>query len=190
MGERPQGSSEQVLPLVTFNRDEVSALLPDSIASALFEVGVPRDFLGIYKADGTLTQIEFDGRDFLRFGTRAGRNPICVDIANGQVVELVVTRGPQSQESANVAPFNNSIQQFTATAVAFVRLEPYYTTETWEQLFVAGEIDHLLNMLLSVLKEIDMEDSMWYEIAYDIHMGDYPSESTVNVERGDSATHE
>jgi hypothetical protein len=151
---------------------------PGSLA-ALLEEGVPATALGV-TADARLTVLHASGRRYVRFATAGNGDPVAVELPSGRVVELVTRRHPPPETIVNVALYSTSVARFGEVWDAFRAREPFYSRADYESLEASGQIEQLRIDLLADLERIDpgAATGIWADLAWDIDMGDYPSEET------------
>jgi len=103
-----------------------------------------------------------------------------VELPSGRVVELVTRRHPPPETIVNVALYSTSLARFCEVRDAFHAREPFYSRAEFESLEASGQIDRLRTDLLADLERIDpgAATGIWADLAWDIDMGDYPSEET------------
>jgi hypothetical protein len=149
------------------------------VRAALLEEGVPASTLSV-TADAQLTVLHSNGRRYIRFATAGNGDPVAVELASGLVVELVTRRHPPPGTIVNVALYSTSLARFGAVWEAFHAREPFYRRAEFESLEASGQIDRLRTDLLADLERIDpgAATGIWADLAWDIDMGDYPSEET------------
>jgi hypothetical protein len=160
---------------------DIERLLADApgIRAALLEEGVPASALSV-TADAQLAVLHADGRRYIRFATAGNGDPVAVELPSGGVVELVTRRHPPPESIVNVALYSTSLTKFCELWEAFHAREPFYSREEFESLEASGQIDRLRTDLLADLERIDpgAATGLWADLAWDIDMGDYPSEET------------
>lgn len=149
------------------------------IRAALLEEGVPATALGV-TADVQLTVLHASGRRYVRFATAGNGDPVAVELPSGRVVELVTRRHPPPETIVNVALYSTSVARFGEVPDAFCAREPFYSRADYESLEATGQIEQLRIDLLADLERIDpgAATGLWADLAWDIDMGDYPSEET------------
>jgi hypothetical protein len=160
---------------------DIERLLADApgIRAALLEEGVPATALGV-TADAQLTILHASGRRYVRFATAGNGDPVAVELPSGRVVELVTRRHPPPETIVNVALYSTSVARFGEVWDAFHAREPFYSRADYESLEASGQIEQLRIDLLADLERIDpgAATGIWADLAWDIDMGDYPSEET------------
>lgn len=160
---------------------DIERLLADApgIRAALLEEGVPAIALGV-TADAQLTILHASGRRYVRFATAGNGDPVAVELPSGRVVELVTRRHPPPETIVNVALYSTSVARFGEVWDAFHAREPFYSRADYESLEASGQIEQLRIDLLADLERIDpgAATGIWADLAWDIDMGDYPSEET------------
>ena len=160
---------------------DIERLLADAprVRAALLEEGVPASALGV-TADAQLAVLRANGRRYIRFATAGNGNPVAVELPSGRVVELVSRGHPPSETVVNVALYSTSLARFCEVWEAFHAREPFYSRAEFESLEASGQIDRLRTDLLADLERIDpgAATGIWADLAWDIDMGDYPSEET------------
>jgi hypothetical protein len=150
------------------------------IRAALLEEGVPASALSV-TADAQLAVLRTSGRWHIRFATAGNGDPVAVELPSGHVVELVTRRHPPPETIVNVALYSTSLARFCEVWDAFRAREPFYSRAAYESLEASGQIDRLHTDLLADLERIDpgAATGIWADLAWDIDMGDYPSEETL-----------
>ena len=95
-------------------------------------------------------------------------------------MELVTRRHSPPETVVNVALYSTSLVRFCEVWEAFHAREPFYSRAEFEFLEASGQIDRLRTDLLADLERIDpgAATGIWADLAWDIDMGDYPSEET------------
>jgi hypothetical protein len=153
--------------------------------TALLEEGVPAAVLGVI-ADAQLAVLNSNGHRYIRFATAGNGDPVAVEIPSGRVVELVTRRHSPSETIVSIALYSTSLGKFCEVWEAFHAREPFYSRAELESLEASGQIDRLRTELLADLARIDpgAATGLWADLAWDIDMGDYPSEDTI----GDTPT--
>lgn len=131
-------------------------------------------------ADAQLTILHASGRRYVRFATAGNGDPVAVELPSGRVVELVTRRHPPPETIVNVALYSTSVARFGEVWDAFHAREPFYSRAGYESLEASGQIEQLRIDLLADLERIDpgAATGIWADLAWDIDMGDYPSEET------------
>ena len=132
---------------------------------ALFRTGVPRDlFSGRYACvqRPTVLDVPEHGR-LIQFG-HLTRDPVCVDLATGRVLEI---------SRRGVALFvSSSIATFTETTRAVLDRFPYYDEDA-----EFDEIDAAARDLADLIRGIDPEamvqDRFWSTFVDDVAIGDF-----------------
>jgi hypothetical protein len=159
----------------------IERLLADApgVRAALLEEGVPASALSV-TADAQLAVLRTNGRRYIRFATAGNGDPVAVELPSGCVVELVTRRHPPPETIVNVALYSTSLANFGEVWEAFHAREPFYSRAEFESLEASGQIDRLRTDLLADLERIDpgAATGIWADLAWDIDMGDYPSEET------------
>src|SRR5215470_16236577 len=147
--------------------------------AALLEKGVPASAIGV-TADGQLAVLHTGGRRYIRFATAGNGDPVAVELPSGRVVELVTRRHPPPETIVNVALYSTSLARFCEVWEAFHAREPFYSRAEFGSLEASGQIGRLRTDLLTDLERIDpgAATGIWADLAWDIDMGDYPSEET------------
>jgi hypothetical protein len=160
---------------------DIERLLADApgVRAALLEEGVPASALSV-TADAQLAVLHANGRRYIRFATAGNGDPVAVELPSGRVVELVTRRHPPPETIVNVALYSTSLARFCEVRDAFHAREPFYSRAEFESLEASGQIDRLRTDLLADLERIDpgAATGIWADLAWDIDMGDYPSEET------------
>jgi hypothetical protein len=160
---------------------DVERLLADApgVRAALLEDGVPASALSV-TADAQLAVLRTGGCRYIRFATAGNGDPVAVELPSGRVVELVTRRHPPPETIVNVALYNTSVARFCQVWEAFHAREPFYSRAEFESLEATGQIDRLRTDLLADLERIDpgAVTGLWADLAWDIDMGDYPSDET------------
>jgi hypothetical protein len=160
---------------------DIERLLADapSVRAALLEEGVPASALSV-TADAQLAVLHSNGRRYIRFATAGNADPVAVELPSGRVVELVTRRHPPPETIINVALYSTSLAKFCEVREAFHAREPFYSRAEFESLEASGQIDRLRTDLLADLERIDpgAATGISADLAWDIDMGDYPSEET------------
>jgi hypothetical protein len=160
---------------------DIERLLADApgIRAALLEEGVPASALSI-TTDAQLAVLHASGRRYIRFATAGNGDPVAVELPSGRVVELVTRRHPPPETIVNVALYSTSLARFCEVREAFHAREPFYSRAEFGSLEATGQIDRLRTDLLAGLQRIDpgAATGLWADLAWDIDMGDYPSEET------------
>lgn len=160
---------------------DIERLLADApgVRAALLEDGVPASALSV-AADAQLAVLHANGRPYIRFATAGNGDPVAVELPSGRVVELVTRRHPPPETIVNVALYSTSLARFCQVRNAFHAREPFYSRAEFESLEASGQIDRLRTDLLADLERIDpgAATGIWADLAWDVDMGDYPSEET------------
>jgi hypothetical protein len=78
----------------------------------------------------------------------------------------------------SIALYSTSLGKFCEVWEAFRAREPFYSRRDFESLTASGQIDRLRTDLLADLGRIDPDAAagLWADLAWDIDMGDFPSE--------------
>ena len=79
-----------------------------------------------------------------------------------------------------MALYSTALARFCEVREAFHAREPFYSRAEFESPEASGQIDRLRTDLLADLERIDpgAATGIWADLAWDIDMGDYPSEET------------
>ncbi|HEY6315540.1 MAG TPA: hypothetical protein VIY52_32695 [Streptosporangiaceae bacterium] len=95
-------------------------------------------------------------------------------------MELVTRGHPPPETIVNIALYSTSLGKFCEVWEAFHAREPFYSRGNFASLEASGQIDRLRMDLLAYLDRIDpgAATGLWADLAWDIDMGDYPSEET------------
>jgi hypothetical protein len=118
----------------------------------------------------------------LTSGSRPPENgdPVAVELPSGCVVEMVTRHHPPPETIVSIALYNTSLGKFCQVWEAFHAHEPFYSRAEFESLAASGHIDQLRTDLLADLDRIvpGATTGLWTDLAWDIDMGDFPSEQT------------
>jgi hypothetical protein len=89
-------------------------------------------------------------------------------------------RHPPPESIVNVALYSTSLARFGEVREAFHAREPFGSRADFGSLEASGQIDRLRTDLLADLERIDpgAATGIRADLAWDIDMGDYPSEET------------
>ncbi len=160
---------------------DIERLLADApgVRTALLEEGVPATAFRVI-ADAQLTILHSNGHDYIRFATAANGDPVAVELPSGRVVEMATRRHPPPETIVTIALCSTSLGKFCEVWEAFHAREPFCSRGEFESLAASGQIDRLRTDLLADLERIDPDAAtgIWADLAWDIDMGDYPSEET------------
>jgi hypothetical protein len=149
---------------------ELLAPLP-SVRRALFEEGVPRRFLGdIYYADPCLTLVTIESNGVVvRFGSSGLRRAIGIDIATGNVIQVIDGRQKLT------IPVNTALDLFTLTVKALIDRFPYYPKGADVE-----QIKSVCEDLRVIIRSIDPKAAAagwyWPNLVDDMLMGDHGTE--------------
>jgi hypothetical protein len=158
---------------------DIDRLLADApaVRTALLEEGVPASAFRI-AVDAHLTILHCNGRPYIRFATAGNGDPVALELPSGRVVEMVTRRFPPPEIIVSIALYSTSLDKFCEVWEAFHAREPFYSRGQFESLAVRGQIDRLCADLLAGLDRIDVgaATGLWADLAWDIGMGDLPSE--------------
>lgn len=158
---------------------DIERLLEDSpgVRIALLEEGVPATAFRV-AADARLTILHSSGRRYIRFATAGNGDPVAVELPSGRVVEMVTRHHPPPEIIVGIALYSTSLSAFCEVWEAFHAREPFYSREEFGSLAASGQIDRLRADLLADLDRIDpgAATGLWADLAWDIDMGDFPSE--------------
>ena len=160
---------------------DIERMLADApgVRAALLEKGVPASALSV-TADAQLAVLHSNGRRYIRFATAGNGDPVAVELPSGRIVELVTRRHPPPESIVNAALYSTSLARFGEVWDAFHAREPFGSRADFESLEAGGQIDRLRTDLLADLERMDpgAATGVWADLAWDIDMGDYPSEET------------
>ena len=103
---------------------------------------------------------------------------MAVELPSGRVVEIVTKRHPPPEIIVSIALYSSSLAKFCEVWEAFHAREPFYSRGDFESLTASGQIDRLRTDLLADFDRIDPDAAtgLWADLAWDIDMGDFPSE--------------
>jgi hypothetical protein len=93
---------------------------------------------------------------------------------------MVTRHHPPPDTIVNIALYNTSLCKFCRVWEAFHAREPFYGRAEFESLAASGHIYRLRTDLLADLDRIDpgAATGLWADLAWDIDLGDFPSEET------------
>jgi hypothetical protein len=148
----------------------IAGMQPE-VRAALYRTGVPKDlFGGRYTAVDDLTVRDAPGFGrVVQFGSVMQDDPICVDPATGQVLEL-----PHVSHAAPLV-VNSSLNAFTETVRVVLERFPYYDEDAeFEEIrAVAHELGDLIRRIDPVAMATDQ---FWSTFVDDVEMGDFATE--------------
>jgi hypothetical protein len=174
---------QEYVELVTFAE---SPDIPHEVAALMFERGVPKAMLGLYRAADTLTLVDDSvGRQLVCFGSIAYAQRACLDPRTGAVVALMDAR--RGGDYKVVGAVNSSLEQFIASVSAVLTRYPFDSPqakgESDESYLdrTSAELDRAADDLTQALRAIDptaMEDPgrFWLDFIDDVHMGSYSTD--------------
>lgn len=143
----------------------------------MFIDGVPACFIGrMYSADSGVSILERAGDEpILRFGSSGLSDAIGVDLATGQVVDVINARG------CPLLFVNASVEQFTRTVRTLIERFPYYDRDASD-----AEMETVANELLEIVRRIDPEaaipDRYWSTFVDDVAIGDLSTEAVLSID--------
>jgi hypothetical protein len=174
--EQPEPKPGRVRFAGTADIDRLLAGAP-GVRAALLEEGVPASGFRVV-ADTQLSVLHCNGRRYIRFATAGNGDPVAVELPSGHVVEMVTRHHPPPDSIVSIALYSTSVGKFREVWEAFHAREPFYRREDFESLTASGHIGRLRASLLADLDRIDpgAATGLWADLAWDIDMGDYPSE--------------
>lgn len=173
---QPGSKSGRVRFAATADIDRLLADAP-GVRAALLKEGVRATAFRVV-ADAQLTVLHCNGHRYIRFATAGNGDPVAVELPSGCVVELVIRRNPLPVMIVSIALYSTSLGKFCEVWEAFRVREPFYSRRDFESLTASGQIDRLRTDLLADLCRIDPDAAAgpWADLAWDIDMGDFPSE--------------
>jgi hypothetical protein len=173
---QPGSKSGRVRFAATADIDRLLADAP-GVRAALLKEGVRATAFRVV-ADAQLTVLHCNGHRYIRFATAGNGDPVAVELPSGCVVELVIRRNPLPVMIVSIALYSTSLGKFCEVWEAFRVREPFYSRRDFESLTASGQIDRLRTDLLADLGRIDPDAAagLWADLAWDIDMGDFPSE--------------
>lgn len=142
----------------------------------MFTDEVPKSFIGRrYTADSDVSLLDREGHQtILRFGTSGFSDAIGLDLATGNVIEILTV--------ADFAPVfvNKSTEKFTLTVKAVIDRFPYYGQDATDE-----EIQDVARELRDIIKHIDSEatvpDRYWSTFIDDVEIGDLSTEAILAI---------
>lgn len=147
------------------------------VRRALFVDGVPKNFIGPrYRAASNVTILNrHDGDRILRFGSSGLSDAIGVQLATGNVVDVINVRG------FPLLFVNTSIEQFALTVKAVVGRFPYYNESATDEEIEAAAAD-VKGMIRRIDPAAVVPDRYWSTFVDDMEMGDLSTEEVLAIE--------